>query len=197
MTQQELADRMRERGFKWSQATVWDVERGKRPMRLTESLEVVAILNRPDVTVEMLWLIDEDLKLALDFRDSFESIHKAWDGVVWSISRLRSAQDAWMQLEKKAERLNITPRKVTLRKLTRRTQDNDELPEESKAVVTGSNTPVGAWLSRGEEVRGMNVERAIEKELRQHEQEQEYSESVIEDAADFDAEMRADEARGK
>lgn len=36
MTQQALADLMRERGFRWSQATVWSVEKGERPLRVSE-----------------------------------------------------------------------------------------------------------------------------------------------------------------
>ena len=46
-SQKDLADRMRERGFKWSQATVWSIERGERPLRLSEAQEVADILVRP------------------------------------------------------------------------------------------------------------------------------------------------------
>lgn len=46
-SQKELADRMRERGFKWSQATVWSIEHGERPLRLSEAQEVADILMRP------------------------------------------------------------------------------------------------------------------------------------------------------
>ena len=34
MSQAALAAAMAERGHKWSQATVWSVEQGKRPIRL-------------------------------------------------------------------------------------------------------------------------------------------------------------------
>lgn len=37
MSQKDVADQMRRRGFKWSQATVWSVERGERPLRLAEA----------------------------------------------------------------------------------------------------------------------------------------------------------------
>lgn len=40
MSQQDLAAAMRQRGYKWSQATVWSVEAGERPLRYTESLEL-------------------------------------------------------------------------------------------------------------------------------------------------------------
>ncbi len=36
---------MRSRGWKWSQATMWSVERGERPLRLTEAKDLVAILG--------------------------------------------------------------------------------------------------------------------------------------------------------
>jgi hypothetical protein len=45
MTQQALANEMRERGHKWSQATVWSVEKGERPIRLTEAVDVAEILG--------------------------------------------------------------------------------------------------------------------------------------------------------
>lgn len=45
MSQDALAQRMRERGFKWSQATVWSVENGDRPLRLTEAIELSDIFG--------------------------------------------------------------------------------------------------------------------------------------------------------
>ncbi|WIV43045.1 helix-turn-helix domain-containing protein [Glutamicibacter nicotianae] len=46
VSQQELGEMMRGRGFKWSQATVWEIERGKRPLRLAEANEVLSLLKR-------------------------------------------------------------------------------------------------------------------------------------------------------
>lgn len=43
--QKALAECMRERGHKWSQATVWSVERGDRPLRLTEATSLSEILG--------------------------------------------------------------------------------------------------------------------------------------------------------
>ncbi len=37
MSQKDVAERMRELGWKWSQATVWSVEKGERPLRLAEA----------------------------------------------------------------------------------------------------------------------------------------------------------------
>lgn len=49
MSQQALADRMRERGWKWSQATVWAVEKGERPLRLAEAMDLAQILGMSDL----------------------------------------------------------------------------------------------------------------------------------------------------
>lgn len=45
MSQQALADEMNARGWgKWSQATVWAVEKGRRPLKVTEAEELADIL---------------------------------------------------------------------------------------------------------------------------------------------------------
>jgi transcriptional regulator with XRE-family HTH domain len=46
MTQERLAAEMRDRGFRWSQNTVWKVERGERPLRLSEATAAASILGR-------------------------------------------------------------------------------------------------------------------------------------------------------
>jgi len=40
MSQQAVADKMRDAGFAWSQATVWSVESGKRPLKLSEARQL-------------------------------------------------------------------------------------------------------------------------------------------------------------
>lgn len=53
LTQKELGDQMRTLGHKWSQATVWSVEKGERPLRLTEAASLSLIFNE-DVGALML-----------------------------------------------------------------------------------------------------------------------------------------------
>lgn len=45
MSQKDLAEAMRSLGFKWSQATVWSVEKGERPLRLTEATALQEIFG--------------------------------------------------------------------------------------------------------------------------------------------------------
>jgi len=44
-SQQEVADLMKNRGWKWSQATVWSVESGRRPLRFLEALDLAEVLG--------------------------------------------------------------------------------------------------------------------------------------------------------
>lgn len=49
MSQAALASAMRERGWKWSQPTVAEVEKGKRPLKLAEAESIVGILGIEDL----------------------------------------------------------------------------------------------------------------------------------------------------
>jgi hypothetical protein len=46
-TQQAVADAMRRRDFRWSQATVWAVESGERPLRASEAEALARVLDVP------------------------------------------------------------------------------------------------------------------------------------------------------
>jgi transcriptional regulator with XRE-family HTH domain len=48
-SQKDLADAMKSAGWKWSQATVWAVEKGDRPLRLAEAEDVASILEMPSI----------------------------------------------------------------------------------------------------------------------------------------------------
>lgn len=49
MSQKDLAVAMRKRGHKWAQATVWNVERGERPLRLSEATAIADVLGLQSV----------------------------------------------------------------------------------------------------------------------------------------------------
>ncbi|MBM6731176.1 helix-turn-helix transcriptional regulator [Bifidobacterium pullorum subsp. saeculare] len=44
-TQVELAEKMRERGYKWSKTTVWMIETGERPLKLAEAQDVLRCMD--------------------------------------------------------------------------------------------------------------------------------------------------------
>ena len=56
VSQDALADAMGLRGFKWSNRTVWQVETGDRPMRLTEAIETCEVFGvSMDVLLGQAW----------------------------------------------------------------------------------------------------------------------------------------------
>lgn len=61
-SQQWVADRMREKGWKWAQATVWNVEKGERPLRLAEAEDLADILA---VRVERMTYSDMRLNVSI------------------------------------------------------------------------------------------------------------------------------------
>ncbi len=73
-SQKDVADAMRDRGFKWSQATVWSVEKGERPLRLTEAQALGSVLR---VNHDLLLAQPEELDLhaeAVYFTEMLEDI---------------------------------------------------------------------------------------------------------------------------
>lgn len=40
---------MKDLGWKWSQATVWSIEKGERPLRVAEAQDLIEILNIPSI----------------------------------------------------------------------------------------------------------------------------------------------------
>jgi len=81
LSQKDLASLMRKRGWKWSQATVWSIEKGERPLRLAEADELAHILE-----VDVAWLagtgIGMDVELALqrmaDARERLQAAIGDW-----------------------------------------------------------------------------------------------------------------------
>lgn len=50
-SQKDVGDAMRLRGHKWSQATVWSVEKGERPLKFAEAGDLAEILRIEDLRV--------------------------------------------------------------------------------------------------------------------------------------------------
>lgn len=57
MSQQAVATAMRQQGHKWSQATVWSVEKGERPLRLSEAVALADVIG---VTLHDIAGVDTD-----------------------------------------------------------------------------------------------------------------------------------------
>jgi transcriptional regulator with XRE-family HTH domain len=82
MSQEELAQRMADRGFPFTQATVWKVERGQRPVRagelialgdLFERLRVTDLTGHPDATRHTIHLE----RTSADAAAAYDALKKA------------------------------------------------------------------------------------------------------------------------
>lgn len=131
MTQQQLADEMRNLGFKWSQSTVWSIEQGTRPIRLTEALALNRVfgvgsetrLAWPEPMVEVQDRMRAVSEAARQVRESIEELQeKSFELAVVTarhepgdLGRLYEAVEDWMsygipevvdelRLEQQAER---------------------------------------------------------------------------------------------
>lgn len=100
MTQQALADAMRKKGWRWSQATVWSVEKGERPLKFSEAEDVAQILQTPLANLSRptaLALVDRGLKLAGD------EVLSAFNEAVESLLSLEASRDWLASVIKDAE----------------------------------------------------------------------------------------------
>jgi transcriptional regulator with XRE-family HTH domain len=103
ISQDELAQRMADRGFGFSQATIWKIERGQRPVRaselvaLADSLEVMtatSLTHKPDAARHQVQLDQTNRKA----HHAYQALKKAaadyLDTQVELVVAAREAQDA-------------------------------------------------------------------------------------------------------
>jgi hypothetical protein len=87
-TQQAVADEMRQRGWRWSQATVWSVEKGDRPLRLAEAEDLAAVLR----TVSVHSFLTEPV--GAHIQQGVRRVTNAYRAIVESVWESLDAQDA-------------------------------------------------------------------------------------------------------
>ena len=87
-TQQDVADEMRQRGWRWSQATVWSVEKGDRPLRLAEAEDLAAVLG----TVSVHSFLTEPV--GAHIQQGVRRVTNAYRAIVESVWECLDAQDA-------------------------------------------------------------------------------------------------------
>lgn len=126
-TQQAIADAMRERGWRWSQATVWSVEKGERPLKLREAAMLTTILG---TTLEALLRGDGSIFLS----EKLSAIH---DKIVTLQEELREANSAVEETERRL-RLAMQERQLVLREL-RETNGPSPLEKNLQAAATASD----------------------------------------------------------
>lgn len=141
-SQANLAAAMAERGHKWSQATVWSVETGKRPLRLTEANDVAGVLG---ITVQDLLAQDRVEQALTAFMQTAKQ----------RTELLRDLAAVSDELDEASERLHVA--RVLL---SRALDDNPNHPQrtwiEEHLGLDGEQDDTPAWSL----LRGWMTERA-------------------------------------
>lgn len=109
-SQEWVADLMRHKGHKWSQATVWGVEKGRRPLKLTEAIDLAQILGcevedfrrSPLSVLNRAWLnrVGSDLiRRQMDLEDAAVLYERAADAVHAAVEAVRQGEPSDEDLE--------------------------------------------------------------------------------------------------
>lgn len=97
-SQNRVAQAMRDRGHKWSQATVWSVEKGERPLRLTEAEDLAAFLrcDVKDILTSGGHAANEVRLLADASIDKLRTVTVALDDALPAALRVRDARSRYL-----------------------------------------------------------------------------------------------------
>lgn len=89
-SQQSIADAMREKGWKWSQATMWALEKGERSLKLAEASDLAEILH---IQVEQLLSPQGATALWILLEQAAGAVEAAAIGLSLEVSDLLIYQD--------------------------------------------------------------------------------------------------------
>ncbi|GAA4342084.1 helix-turn-helix domain-containing protein [Microbacterium rhizosphaerae] len=106
MSQKELAERMRKLGFKWSQATVWSIEKGERPLRLTESEALGSVFG---IHAQALTLTEQSLSRVMRARELDDALTQIADLAYASFERQRRLAMAYDMVAGEDDDEDFTP----------------------------------------------------------------------------------------
>ncbi|MGW9415158.1 helix-turn-helix domain-containing protein [Arthrobacter cupressi] len=89
-SQKSVADEMRLRGWKWSQATMWAIERGERSLKLMEARDLAAVL---DVELNDLFGDPDVLSIEAEFKQLAFILKHDYETAVECLRKLQLSHD--------------------------------------------------------------------------------------------------------
>lgn len=94
MSQADLASKMRaEKGHPWSQATVWNIEKGDRPLRLTEAKDLSELLG---FSLSLLFQPPREHRYKAEAEESLRNVASKHSAAVSALADLMEARaDYW------------------------------------------------------------------------------------------------------
>lgn len=94
-TQEQLAHMMQQRGYSWTKMTVYNIERGERPIRLNEAVDVLKCLNI-DAGDGLKALIRNDVDAKItDLVHNLRTAVEDARGTCISVRQLRRSLQSW------------------------------------------------------------------------------------------------------
>jgi hypothetical protein len=170
-TQQAVADDMRERGWKWSQATVWSVEKGERPLRLAEAGDLAEVLGADSASDLLLDETEREIERYARWADRERrriegATHQYFQALAGFSHRIHSALGEGLPLSNKvvmlAERWFADPptpeEAVRVGRESAVNPDGPEGSEERKAYMERYEREIAAYhaelLTRVRQLRG-------------------------------------------
>lgn len=147
-SQQWLADAMRSFGWKWSQATVWAVEKGERPLRLSEALDVAMLLGMhsdqlhallySSPEVELSQAADATRQAAMDMTDAMGRFMDKHAALGLAIEDAKVRPDATSLAESSAYRRALAEVEWDLMRYARSAAHGpDEINDPERAAAPG------------------------------------------------------------
>lgn len=92
MSQVALAEKMTALGHSWAQATVWSIEKGKRPLKLNEAMDLANLLK---ISVIDLATSGESAKVVNFMRSDMQRLVSKWEAVRDAVAALIQARSTY------------------------------------------------------------------------------------------------------
>lgn len=92
MSQVALAEKMTALGHSWAQATVWSIEKGKRPLKLNEAMDLANLLK---ISVVDLATSGESAKAVNCMRSDMQRLVAKWEAAKDAVSALNEARSMY------------------------------------------------------------------------------------------------------
>lgn len=117
LSQKEVATRMRELGWKWSQATVWSIEKGERPLRLAEAealAQVLGVSSQLFVRSERTARLQQAMGQVSALNAEFEGLLESYGEALWNLAVVADEMEPLSEhyAEAVADWLEQTPEKI-------------------------------------------------------------------------------------
>ncbi|SES28845.1 Helix-turn-helix domain-containing protein [Lentzea xinjiangensis] len=143
VSQDELAQRMSERGFGFTQATIWKIERGQRPVKISEAVALGKALGlsswthlteEPALTRRLSDLQDANRRANEAYTETKAAAARFFEAQVNVVVAVREAQDAGLDTERWNGWVNIPAERAVIEARVEWNREDDILERREKEV---------------------------------------------------------------